>query len=226
MPRERLARFEKEIQGKYFADVRLTPASPDVRPVWEPGRLQHISGALARLQTKDQYDDSAAIRRFAREAVLHWISEKHFLYGPKYMSAMECGLRIPVLLYCLRQLDNLPPDESRLQIRSIWEQTWWVSKRLSLYSSLGNHNIAESVGLIFGGAVFRGGREGRAWVDKGLELLKEEVLLARLGISVNHGDWPLPVLAVDIRYLADLQMSSLDVHATADAIEGLLRGAQ
>jgi hypothetical protein len=54
--------------------------------------------------------------------------------------------------------------------------------------------------------------------------IKEKVLLARLGISAGFGDCPLPVPAVDSRNLADLQMPALDVNASVDAIEGLLRG--
>jgi hypothetical protein len=57
----------------------------------------------------------------------------------------------------------------------VFEQAWLVSKRLSLYSSVGNHTIAESVGLIFAGGMFRNTREGRKWIGTGVRLLDREL---------------------------------------------------
>ena len=52
---------------------------------------------------------------------------------------------------------------------------WWIEKRLSLYSSLGNHTVCECVGLVFAGAVFRESEEGKSWLEKGKALLGQEL---------------------------------------------------
>ena len=83
------------------------------------------------------------------------------------MSAMECGLRIPVFFYCLKAIDNLTETERLRLLTAIYEHAWWVSHRLSLYSSPGSHTIAEAVGLVFAGAVFKSSKEGKAWLDRG-----------------------------------------------------------
>ncbi|MDW7712333.1 MAG: alginate lyase family protein [Deferrisomatales bacterium] len=88
---------------------------------------------------------------------------------------MECALRVPVFVRCLTQdLGGSPAADQRL-LEAIHDHGWWISKKLSLYSSLGNHTIAESVGLVFAGAVFRLEQGGRAWLETGIRLLEQEL---------------------------------------------------
>jgi hypothetical protein len=62
---------------------------------------------------------------------------------------MERGLRIPVFFYCLKGLGS-PAGAERLRLlTAMYEHGWLVFHRLSLYSSLGNHMVAEAVGLVF-----------------------------------------------------------------------------
>jgi hypothetical protein len=88
---------------------------------------------------------------------------------------MECGMRIPVFFCCLKLVDDLSALESASLLQAIYLHGWVISKRLSLYSSLGNHTIAECVGLIFAGAVFRKTSNGKKWIQKGFDLLKREL---------------------------------------------------
>lgn len=170
-----LRRFEEEFRHIFFADIKQSDSSPDIRAVWEPARLQHIAALIACISQNPESHDPKVAGQFARDAVLKWINNNPFLLGPHYISAMECGLRIPVFFYCLKSLDDLPLSEYRLILNSIYLHAWWISKRLSLYSSLGNHTVAECVGLIFAGAVFRKTGEGRQWLEKGFGLLKKEL---------------------------------------------------
>lgn len=173
--RERLARFEKETQGKYFADIRLTPASPDIRAVWEAGRLQHLTSLFAHAERNSNPAGMGAIKNFAKSSLLGWIRSNPFLTGPHYISPMECGLRMPVFFYSLKILNNLAPVERQEILDALYLHAWWVSRNLSLYSSLGNHTICEGVGLVFAGAVFRDMPEGKTWLEKGVELLRQEL---------------------------------------------------
>ncbi len=170
-----IERFEKETIGQYFADIRMGPLSPDIRMAWEPARLQHITILLLHAQANPGLDGIDAMRDFARKGLLEWLRRNPFLKGPHYMSPMECGLRIPVFFYALRLLDHLTPAERQEIVEALYLHAWWVSGNLSLYSSLGNHTICECVGLVFAGAVFKSTPEGRAWLSRGISLLRQEI---------------------------------------------------
>lgn len=171
---QNIARFEEMCRGRFFSDIPL-PDALDIRQVWEPARLQHITILLLALAQATDGDDSDRIKDFAKDALLKWVEKNPFLAGPHYLSAMECGLRIPVFFYGLKLLSDLSDDEANRILRAIYEHAWWVSRRLSLYTSLGNHTVCECVGLIFAGAVFRDVPEGKKWLGKGAALLRQEL---------------------------------------------------
>jgi len=166
--------FEERHRHVFFARIKPSNTPCDIRTVWEPARLQHLSMLLACLDGGGQARGRAHVSRFVKEALLEWIEKNPFLFGPHYMSAMECGLRIPVFFYGLKCLDDLSAPERGRILDTIYLYGWWISKHLSLYSSLGNHTIAECVGLIFAGAVYRQTQEGREWLEKGGDLLRSE----------------------------------------------------
>jgi hypothetical protein len=170
-----IRRYENRWHHTYFSDIKITDQDPDLRSVWEPARLQHIAILINYIIQSENPEFFDSVLQFTKNNVLKWIHENPFLFGPHYISAMECGLRIPLLLYCLKVLENLDTGEYQLILDTLYRHAWWISNRLSLYSSRGNHTIAEANGLIFGGAVFRYTAEGRQWLAKGHELLKEEL---------------------------------------------------
>jgi len=112
---------------------------------------------------------------YARNEVLSWIKENPFLKGSHYASAMECGLRIPVFIYALLWLPNLTEADRRKIASAIYEHAWLIYRKLSLHSSLGNHTICESVGLIYAGGLFESTAEGKQWLSKGIHLLDTEI---------------------------------------------------
>ncbi|EFK09706.1 heparinase II/III-like protein [delta proteobacterium NaphS2] len=146
----------------------------DIRARWEPERLQHISAvahAAAKGRTEGFSSENAG--EFAKKAVLEWIQENPFPRSPNFHSAMECALRIPVFFSCIKTFP-MEKDELEAVLESAYQHAWFVSKNLSLYSSLGNHTIAEAVGLVFAGVIFRDLSEGIPWLRTGVELLKRE----------------------------------------------------
>ena len=171
----KLRHFENRNRSRFSADVDFKDRSVDIREVWETGRLQRISVLLhwSRRQEKDGIRQLAA--DLAKKELLRWIDENPFLHGPHYLSAMECGLRIPVFCYCLEFCQNLAENQRQLILLTLFRHTWWISKRLSLYASLGNHTICECIGLLFGGTVYRQGIQGRRWLEKALSLLSDEL---------------------------------------------------
>jgi len=172
-PEMDIDRFEETWKSAFFSDVKQTSAV-DIRSVWERARLQHLMVLLARL-CSGPGEVPSDVDGFLRDAVLNWIRNNPFLFGPHYASAMECGLRIPVFCYALQRLRTLSGAERAFIAAAMFEHGWLVSKRLSLYSSVGNHTIAESIGLIFAGGVFRNTSEGKEWIGTGVRLLAREL---------------------------------------------------
>ena len=172
---ETIRRYEKRWHDTYFSDIKTTNQDPDLRSIWEPARLQHIAILVKYIIQNENSEFNDSVLKFIINNVLKWVHENSFPYGLHYISAMECGIRIPLFFYCLKVLDNLTTDEAQLILDTLYRHAWLVSNRLSLYSSCGNHTIAEAYGLIFGGAVFRYTAEGRRWISKGHKLLKQEL---------------------------------------------------
>lgn len=203
--RQALEQFERRWQGTYFAGIRLDPGAPDIRMVWEPARLQHLSILLVKAHENHQFPGRGAVMSFVREGLLEWIRQNPFLSGPHYMSPMECGLRMPVFFYGLRVLDNLSTGERLKILAALYLHAWWVGRNLSLYSSRGNHTICECLGLVFAGAVFRGFPQGQAWLVRGIRLLKEE---AQRQILDDGG--PLEQSLAYHRFVLDLYWLAVD----------------
>lgn len=172
---EVLARCEERLGKMFCTAVTPSRSGCDIRQLWEPARLQHVTALIASMLSGGGREGGVAAGRFAGEAVIRWIAVNPFPYGPHYASAMECGLRIPVFFYCLKSLGEWGDRERTLLLASIHRHAWWIARRLSLHSSLGNHTIAECVGLAFAGAVFRGTDEGKRWLKKAAELLEGEL---------------------------------------------------
>jgi hypothetical protein len=171
--REAIKQFERVSMGKFYADISLDSMAPDIRMVWEPARLQHITTLL--LYSLEKHQDAESVRVRAKGALFEWVRNNPFLMGPHYMSPMECGLRVPVFFIALKILDDLGPQQRRELFAMIYRHAWLVSKRLSLFSSLGNHTVCECIGLIFAGAVFSSLPIGRSWLNTGYTLLSGEL---------------------------------------------------
>jgi len=139
----------------------------------ELGRLQNIT--LLFLQTLPELSVSKKNQIFIKETILNWINANPFLLGPHYISPMELGLRIPLFFYCLKLVKQLSDIEKIRIVATIYQHTWWISKNLALYSSLGNHTICEAIGLIFGGAIFQRAKQGNSWLQQVCKLLESEL---------------------------------------------------
>jgi hypothetical protein len=149
---------EGRFRGVPFSRVKTSMLSCDLRALWEPARLQQCVAA-------DAVDPAC---------VFAWLEENPFPLGLHYMSVMECGLRIPVFVRCLKTAE-LGEERRRALAKAIFEHAWLIQNRLSLHSSLGNHTVAECVGLVFAGGVFQESGEGRAWLEQGVDLLHQEL---------------------------------------------------
>jgi len=202
---EGIREFERKTRHLFFNDIKLTGQDPDIRAVWEPARLQHLTVLLIYKSNHSDATTRQNIDAYVRKSILEWIDRNPFLRGSHYMSAMECGLRIPVFFYALKLLGNLTPSDVQHITAAMYFHVWWIQKRLSLYSSLGNHTIAESVGLIFGGAVFQHAPEGRRWLQRGVDLLEQE-----LYHQILDDGGPAEQSLNYHRFVVDLYFSAID----------------
>jgi hypothetical protein len=170
-----IRKYENKWRHTFCCDIKVSDQDLDLRSAWEPARLQNITILIHYMIQNENPKFLDTLSRFIKNNVLQWIYENPFPYGLHYISAMECGLRIPLLFYCLKLLDNLADSEFQLILDTLYRHAWWISNRLSLYSSRGNHTVAEASGLIFGGAVFKHTPEGQRWLAKGHKLLNKEL---------------------------------------------------
>lgn len=162
----------------FFGRIPYRQGNPygDVRIAWEPSRLQHLVllGLCAGRTNADLAQRAAAL---LEAEFLSWIDANPFLTGIHYISAMECGLRVLAVCYAL--------DSARSHLRHA-EQVWvglldlvyghaeFISKRLSVHSSAGNHTVAEAAALVYAGSLLPEMRRAPQWLALGLSLLEHE----------------------------------------------------
>lgn len=155
--------------------VDPAPMEEDIRLIWEPARLQQAVLLLVIAHQTPEPPGWKQAQIASKAIIFSWLKANPFHRGMHYTSAMECALRIPVFFTALKLIDGLNPDEYDLVLKAIYRHAWLISKRLSLYSSLGNHTIAEAVGLIFAGAIYKSTPEGMRWMETGQRLLTDEL---------------------------------------------------
>ena len=173
---ELIREIEAQYRSNFFSDIDITKLPLDIRSIWEPARLQHLAFlSLYILQNPTLANkDKEIIKKYIKRSLFKWFNDNPFPYGLHYISAMECALRIPVFVYCFKALDDVLTKEEVKEIaQQIFINAWFVFNRLSLYSSVGNHTIAECTGLIFA-ALSIDCPFSKKWLDVAIQLLKQE----------------------------------------------------
>lgn len=162
-------------------DYRQGNSVGDVRASWEPARLQQLLG-LAVLGTDS--DVEPACQQLATELLqdtLVSFAERNPPWtGVHFVSAMECGLRVIAVAFALDQARTLAiaPSAWGTAMTMIDCHARLIEHRLSLYSSLGNHTLAEAVGLLVASRVLEGyvvAADSNRWFELGWRLLNQEL---------------------------------------------------
>lgn len=203
--KETLKNWENALDLDVKRVISLELPKADIRAVWEPARLQHITTLLVYLLQQPNDAESREIEEFARQELMGWLQKNPFLKGLHYRSAMECGLRIPVFFYSIKILKNLSDQEFKYLSDAIFAHAWWMQRNLSLYSSLGNHTVCEASGLVFAGIIFGSSKEGKQWLKSGLELLQQE-----LGHQILNDGGPIEQSFAYHRFVLDIYWLTLD----------------
>jgi len=220
-----ISAVEDRLIQKFCCDIPINSADYDIRALWEPARLQQFMPLLVRMAMKQPGDDPDQYSLLVRDGLMAWLRRNPFLLGPHYLSAMECGLRIPVFFYALKVLDALSREERSELFSALYSHAWWIEKRLSLYSSLGNHTVCEAVGLLFAGALFRNTFTGKRWLDRSIALLDQEVehqILSDGGPAEQSFAYHRFVL--DLYWLAVDFLESNNIHSCSTITARLMTG--
>jgi hypothetical protein len=169
----------------FFGAISYRAGNPygDIRVAWEPGRLQQLV-ALALLAEQGQDAEADAIARVADTQLHSWIAGNPPYRGIHYISAMECALRLIAVCHGLDLLRGRLPDPDRTwpaALELVTGHAALIERRLSLYSSRGNHTIAECAGLVYAGTLFAEHSNAVRWRKRGLEILAGEATHQVLG---------------------------------------------
>jgi len=167
--------FENRWKNKCVISVPYCDNDIDIRAVWEAGRLQNITLACIFVLSDEKNPETDKYREWIKKELFAWLDDNPFLHGPHYQSAMECGLRIIAFVHAVKVLwGHLEHKKRNRLTAAIYNHAWLVSRRLSLYSSLGNHTISECVGLVTAGLFFKDSKVGKHWITLAHNLLVQE----------------------------------------------------
>jgi hypothetical protein len=160
----------------FFGDIPFRPGNPygDARVVWEPARLQQLV-TLALLAREGTRAGEAV--ELLEKQFISWVEANPPLTGIHYASAMECALRILAVCHAVDLARGRLSSSSpvwRLLPGLIENHASIIERRLSLYSSRGNHTIAECAGLIYAALLFPELPRAGKWARLGLSWIIRE----------------------------------------------------
>lgn len=159
---------------KHSDAIDYRPGNPvgDVRIVWEPNRLQQLIG-LALLAERRPDHATAAVSLLKRQ-LRCWIRHNPVSVGVNYASAMECAQRIVSVAIAADMVRAKIEDDADFWngvAALVLEHAAFVRRRLSLFSSLGNHTVAECTGLFMAAVLFPEHEDAAEWRQRAWEVL-------------------------------------------------------
>ncbi len=169
---------DREWPNQAFQKINYREDNPfgDARVAWEPARLQQLFAIAREAQRQPAPVQGRLLQLFA-DTFDSWISQNPPYQGVHYVSAMECALRLIAVCHAFDLLRGLAGGhrQSIQQLPGmVHAHARLISQRLSLYSSAGNHTIAEAAGLIYAGTLFPEFDESKSWLKVGTELISRE----------------------------------------------------
>jgi hypothetical protein len=147
-----------------FIDHRSGNSVGDVRVLWEPNRLQQLIELALLTRTNVAAAETAA--QLMERQLGSWLTANPPCIGVNNTSAMEAALRI--LSVCVASDIARPYFTGNVTFwtaaaRLVLHHAEYVVSRLSLFSSLGNHTIAECNGLFLASVLFPEHEKAETW---------------------------------------------------------------
>lgn len=161
------------------AAERIDPYGPgepaDVKVPWELSRgadLVTLGRAWVVLR------DPRAVKTFERR-LAGWLLANPPGVGVNWASSMDAALRAVAWTWALALLESagapLSDEVRRDALASLFAHGLWIEANLERGQVLGNHFVADALGLVCCGSLFGGTRDGARWLELGGRYLEEEI---------------------------------------------------
>jgi hypothetical protein len=148
----------------------------DVRTVWELARAYHLI-PLARAYWST---GEARYREAFVSHVLSWIDQNPLGRGPNWASPMDLAIRAAnwsVAAGLFAPAPEIPEGFWEALLANLHSTGLFVERHLEWHPVYrGNHFVADGVGLVYLGALFRGTRAGERWLRTGGRIVTAELL--------------------------------------------------
>ena len=164
--------------------------SYDPIPVWGLNRHQHFAalGKAYWLTGDEKYAVECASQ------VNDWVKENPRGIGVNWFDALEVALRLiswVVAFRLLKTSDAFISLGGKRFIKSLYQQTRFLSEHLSVYEPVpNNHLIGEVTALILVGALFPEFKESEGWVQTGVDIFEREIEKQTFEDGVNKEQSP------------------------------------
>jgi hypothetical protein len=147
----------------------------DIRTVWEHSRAYHFI-PLARCYWSTR--DARFAQQFVKD-VTSWVEQNPVGLGPNWASPMDTAIRaanwsIAAVLFA--NAPDVPPRLWPVVVRELRMAAFLVERHMEWHPRFrGNHYLANVVGLLYVGALFKDSRDGARWLRQGAKRLEREM---------------------------------------------------
>jgi uncharacterized heparinase superfamily protein len=146
----------------------------DVKIPWELSRFHQVwwLGKAYWLTRNEQYAEKF------RDLVKDWIEHNPIGRGIHWHTAMEVAIRACNWMagyYFFCESKSISSEFWLAFLRTLYVHGVFIRHHLEYARRNGNHLLSGLVGLVFLGTLFRDTRAGRAWLQRGLRALSEEI---------------------------------------------------
>ncbi len=155
-------------------DTRDSEGFGGVKWVWELNRHHHILTLAKAYFTNEK-------EKYAQEVCAQlesWIMQNPPLMGVNWTSSLELAIRMINWTWVLSFLSKSPSltgNHLEMITRSIIDQTSYIYRHISAYSSANNHLIGEAAGLAVVGMAFPWLPDAQEWRQRGFFILESEL---------------------------------------------------
>jgi AcrR family transcriptional regulator len=159
----------------------------NVKSVWEPSRLHHVTVLAAAYRLSGD-------QRFGAHAAAHlrsWWRHNPPLRGIQWLSGIEIGMRLIAFVWTRRLLASWPGVDALFEnnpdfLLQLHHHERWLAALYSRGSSANNHLIAEAAGLFLAATAFGGTPQQERWAALAAGILEQEALTQTFPDGLNR----------------------------------------
>ena len=148
----------------------------DVRTVWELSRFYHVLPLARAAWATGEPVFAGTFERHVRS----FIDQNPLGYGPHWASPMDVALRCcnwTVACVLLADHEHVDPSLWPVLLEALYTAGTWLENHPEWHPvHRGNHFVADAVGLVYLGALFRDDSRGERWLRTGATILSGEIL--------------------------------------------------